>query len=32
LGEDDELGRIDLITPDKVLQGVRESSGHHPFA
>ena len=23
-GEDDELGRINLITPDKVLQGVRE--------
>ncbi len=23
-GDDDELGRINLITPDKVLQGVRE--------
>jgi kynurenine formamidase len=23
-GEDDELGRINLITPEKVLQGVRE--------
>jgi kynurenine formamidase len=23
-GEDDELGRINLLTPDKVLQGVRE--------
>jgi len=23
-GDDDELGRINLLTPDKVLQGVRE--------
>ena len=23
-GDDDELGRINLITPEKVLQGVRE--------
>ena len=23
-GEDDELGRINLLTPHKVLQGVRE--------
>src|SRR5207244_2182485 len=23
-GEDDELGRINLLTPDKVLEGVRE--------
>jgi kynurenine formamidase len=23
-GDDDELGRINLVTPDKVLQGVRE--------
>ncbi len=23
-GDDDELGRVNLITPDKVLQGVRE--------
>ena len=23
-GEDDELGRINLLTPEKVLQGVRE--------
>jgi kynurenine formamidase len=23
-GEDDELGRINLVTPDKVLEGVRE--------
>ena len=23
-GDDDELGRINLLTPEKVLQGVRE--------
>ena len=23
-GDDDELGRINLVTPEKVLQGVRE--------
>ena len=23
-GEDDELGRINLLTPEKVLEGVRE--------
>ena len=23
-GDDDELGRINLVTPDKVLEGVRE--------
>ncbi len=28
-GDDDELGRINLLTPEKVLQGVREVRGRH---
>jgi kynurenine formamidase len=30
-GDDDELGRINLLTPDKVLQGVREVEGGISF-
>jgi phage gp46-like protein len=29
-GEDDELGRINLLTRDKVLQGVREVEHGRP--
>ena len=28
-GDDDELGRINLLTPEKVLEGVREVRGRH---
>jgi kynurenine formamidase len=30
-GEDDELGRINLLTPEKVLQGVREVEAGRSF-
>jgi len=30
-GDDDELGRINLLTPDKVLQGVREVEAGRSF-
>jgi kynurenine formamidase len=30
-GDDDELGRINLLTPDKVLEGVREVSDGRTF-
>ena len=28
-GDDDELGRINLLTPEKVLEGVREVRARH---
>ena len=28
-GDDDELGRINLLTPEKVLQGVRRGAARH---
>ncbi len=30
-GDDDELGRINLLNPDKVLQGVREVEAGRSF-
>ncbi|MBL7502354.1 cyclase family protein [Frankia sp. CNm7] len=31
-GDDDELGRVNMITPEKVLEGVREISAGRSFA
>ena len=30
-GPDDELGRLNLLTPEKVLNGIAEVKGGRPF-